>query len=299
MQAEMIDQGILQRLGSLEQGACFVLRIKRGVMADKNLKKLSRAELLEMMISFSEEAEAARAHETELREELEKEKLQLQREMAEERASMLKSFDEEKAEMRVKFNEQKAQMQAKFDKDISGLKARLAREKEEMQQQVDDALSKIENSQSLAEASIKLGGIMEAGQKAADLYVNTLKKNAETEYRALMKEIEESRQRIRIAEEQQIRRISGMTEIPEAAQEPKEPVEVTEPEKVEDVAEPENTQEIAEPKKKAAVKKTTVKKTTAKKTTAKTTTKTRAKKSEGTEEVVEAPKKRTRKKKDE
>ena len=184
-------------------------------MADKNLKKLSRAELLEMMISFSEEAEAARTHETELREELEKEKLLLQQNMAKERASMLKSFDEEKAEMRAKFNEQKAQMQEKFDKDINGLKARLAREKEEMQKQVDDALSKIENSQSLAEASIKLGGIMEAGQKAADLYINTLKKNAETEYKALMKEIEESRQRIKIAEEQQIKKISEMTQLPE------------------------------------------------------------------------------------
>lgn len=184
-------------------------------MADKNLKKLSRAELLEMMISFSEEAEAARTHETELREELEKEKLLLQQNMAKERASMLKSFDEEKAEMRAKFNEQKAQMQEKFDKDINGLKARLAREKEEMQKQVDDALSKIENSQSLAEASIKLGGIMEAGQKAADLYINTLKKNAETEYKALMKEIEESRQRIKLAEEQQIKKISEMTQLPE------------------------------------------------------------------------------------
>ncbi|MBQ6408079.1 MAG: hypothetical protein IJJ64_08605 [Butyrivibrio sp.] len=184
-------------------------------MADKNLKKLSRAELLEMMISFSEEAEAARTHENELREELEKEKLLLQQNMAKERASMLKSFDEEKAEMRAKFNEQKAQMQEKFDKDINGLKARLAREKEEMQKQVDDALSKIENSQSLAEASIKLGGIMEAGQKAADLYINTLKKNAETEYKALMKEIEESRQRIKLAEEQRIKKISEMTQLPE------------------------------------------------------------------------------------
>ena len=69
-------------------------------MADINLKKLSRAELLEMMISYSEEAEAARQHEKELRDELEKEKLQMQHEFAEERAAMLKNFDEEKAEMK-------------------------------------------------------------------------------------------------------------------------------------------------------------------------------------------------------
>ena len=48
-------------------------------MADKSLRKLSRAELLEMMIAYSEEAEAARQHETEYREELEKEKPPLRR----------------------------------------------------------------------------------------------------------------------------------------------------------------------------------------------------------------------------
>ncbi|ADL33634.1 hypothetical protein bpr_I0892 [Butyrivibrio proteoclasticus B316] len=177
-------------------------------MADINLKKLSRAELLEMMISFSEEAEAARQHEKELKEELEKEKLQMQHEFADERAAMLKSFDEEKAQMRAKFNEQKAQMQEKFDKDIMGLKARLAREKDELQRQVDDSLMKIENSQSLAEASIQLGGIMESAQKAADLYVNTLKKSAEAEYKELMLYIEKSKLRVQRAEKLQMQAIA-------------------------------------------------------------------------------------------
>jgi hypothetical protein len=186
----------------------FYVYIEEVKMSEINLKKLSRAELLEMMITFSEEAEAAKQHENELKEELEKEKLQLQHDMAEERAAMLKGFDEEKAEMRVKFNEQKAQMQAKFDKDIAGLKARLMREKEELQQQVDEAMAKIQNSQSLAEASIQLGGIMEAGQKAADIYVETLKKNAAKEYNDLMKEIEESRARIKAAEELSMKKIA-------------------------------------------------------------------------------------------
>lgn len=158
-------------------------------MAEVNLKKLSRSELLEMMITFSEEAEEAKKHEEELKEELEKEKQQLLKEMAEERAAMLKGFDEEKHQMRTKFNEQKAEMQAKFEKDINGLKARLTREKEELQKQVDDAMFKIENSQSLAEASIQLGGIMEAAQKSADLYVETLQKRAEAEYEEFKKEL--------------------------------------------------------------------------------------------------------------
>ena len=202
-----IVKGVLHGLGGLLQDAFIVFYGKKN-MAENNLKKLSRAELLEMMIAFSEEAEAAKLHEKEYKEQLEREKMQMQHEMTEERASLLKSFDEEKAQMRAKFNEQKAQMQAKFDKDITGLKARLAREKQEMQQKVDDAMSKIENSQSLAEASIQLGGIMEAGQKAADLYVETLKKNAQKEYNELMKEIEESRARIKEAEQKQLEDIA-------------------------------------------------------------------------------------------
>ena len=150
-------------------------------MAEVNLKKLSRADLLEMMINFSEEAEAARKREEEMSAQFERERLSLQQQMAEERAQMLRDFDEEKAEMRAKFNEQKAQMQEKFDKDIAGLKARLAREKSELQTKVDDSLLKIEESGNLAEASIKLGGIMESAQKAADLYVKTLQDKARAE----------------------------------------------------------------------------------------------------------------------
>lgn len=178
-------------------------------MAEVNLKKLSRAELLEMMINFSEEADEAKRREQEIKEEVEKEKQQLLKELAEERSNLLKSFDEEKAQMRAKFNEQKNQMQEKFDKDITGLKARLAREKAELQQQVDDALEKIENSQSLAEASIQLGGIMEAAQRAANIYVDNVKKNAEAEYKELMKGIKESKLRMAMYEKTQMQNIDA------------------------------------------------------------------------------------------
>ena len=139
-------------------------------MAEVNLKKLSRAELLEMMINFSEEAEAAKEHERQYKEELEKEKLALQREMAEERARMLENFDQEKAEMRAKFNEQKAQMQEKCDKDITGLKARHAREMAAKDEEVNTKLKAIETSGSLAEAVIKISGMMEDAEKAISLY---------------------------------------------------------------------------------------------------------------------------------
>ncbi len=178
-------------------------------MAEVNLKKLSRAELLEMMINFSEEADEAKRREQEIKEEVEKEKQQLLKELAEERSNLLKSFDEEKTQMRAKFNEQKNQMQEKFDKDITGLKARLAREKAELEQQVDDALEKIENSQSLAEASIQLGGIMEAAQRAANIYVDNVKKNAEAEYKELMKGIKESKLRMAMYEKMQMENIDA------------------------------------------------------------------------------------------
>ncbi|MBQ7614421.1 MAG: hypothetical protein IJU77_05205 [Butyrivibrio sp.] len=167
-------------------------------MAEVNLKKLSRAELLEMMIAFSEETEAAKKHEEQLWEELEKEKMELQRQMAEERARMLKNFDEEKAQMREKFNQQKAEMQAKFDRDLNGLKNRLTMEKNELQLKVDDSLSKIEDSGNLAEASVKLGGIMESAQKAADLYVKTLQEKAKKEYEEFQRDLENARRQMNI-----------------------------------------------------------------------------------------------------
>lgn len=168
----------------LETCPCIVLfLLAKGevIMADINLKKLSRAELLEMMIGFSEEAEEARRREEELKENMEWERIQMQQQMASEREAMLKSFDEEKAEMRQKFNEQKAELQKSFEKDIEGLKARHKREMQAKDEEVKKKLNAIAESGSLAEASIKLGGIFEAAQKAADTYVEAMKARAAEE----------------------------------------------------------------------------------------------------------------------
>ena len=237
-------------------------------MAEVNLKKLSRAELLEMMINFSEEAEAAKKHEQEYREEIERERLQMQQQMAEERAAMLKSFDDEKAEMRAKFNEQKAQMQAKFDKDITGLKARLSREKNELQLQVDDSLSKIENSGNLAEASLMIGGILESAQKAADLYIKSLQDKAKAEYEDFQKDLANARRQLI----------------------PAQPAEThNEEPKVEPVTEEAPAVEEEKPKK-------TTRTTKTKTTTTKATKTTKAKAKDGEEKPKTT---RTRKKKEE
>ena len=141
----------------IRKESCAVVRsmipfFSEKIMADVNLKKLSRAELLEMMISFSEEAEAARQHEEELKKELEREKIELQQEMAKERAQMLKSFDEEKAEMR--------EMKAKDD-------------------EVNKKLAAIEKSGTLAEAVVNITGLMEKAQEAIDLYTNQMHEREE------------------------------------------------------------------------------------------------------------------------
>lgn len=139
-------------------------------MAEVNLKKLSRAELLEMMISFSEEAEKARKHEKELKESFENERIQLEHEMAMERAEMLRNFDEEKAQMREKFNQQKAELQEKFEKDIEGLKARHAREMAAKDEEVEKKLHAIKNSGTLAEAVVQLTGMMDKAKESIDLF---------------------------------------------------------------------------------------------------------------------------------
>ena len=195
---------VCSKLKSIEQG-------KRN-MSKLDLKKLSRAQLLEMMLKFSEDAEAAAEREKNLLEQFEKEKEQILQESAKERSMLIENFDLERSEMRQKFSEQKAIMQEKFDKDISGLKARLEREKKQMQCEVDDSLRKIENSQSLAEASIQLGGIMEAAQKAADLYVSTIENKAKEEYEDFKREMYETKRGLEQLERDTIIKCQKMEE---------------------------------------------------------------------------------------
>ncbi len=153
-----------------------------------NLKKLGRAELLEMMIRFSQERDQAyadarqvkedyAAQREQLLEQLSLEKAQLQEQMAQERAELLKSFDEEKAQMRAKFAEQKAEMQAKFDKDIIGLKSRHAREEASIRAEVYEQLKTIKASGNLAEAALGLNKIFEVAQQAADQYLQSIKES--------------------------------------------------------------------------------------------------------------------------
>lgn len=169
-------------------------------MAELDLKKLSRAQLLEMMLKFSEEAEAAIAHEREIQEQFNKEKEVILQQAADEREELMHKFDEERNEMRQKFAEQKAQQQAKFDKDIEGLKARLEREKAAMKDEVDMALHKIDNSGTLADAAVRLGNVMESAQESADMYVELIKKQIEAEYEDLQNDMKVARSRIELQE---------------------------------------------------------------------------------------------------
>lgn len=154
----------------------------------RDLKKLSRAELLELMIQFSEESEAAAAHEKKMQEAFEREKHELLQQMAEERASMRADFDREKEEMRQKFSEQKKAMQARFDKDINGLKERLEQEKAQEQSRADAKLELISQTGSIAEASVALSGVLKGAQDAADRYMDEIKRRKAAEMESFHKE---------------------------------------------------------------------------------------------------------------
>lgn len=57
----------------------------------------------------------------------------------------------------------------------------LRTENEELKEQVDIQRIKLERSGSIAEAALQLSGIFEAAQKAADIYLNSVKPEAEDE----------------------------------------------------------------------------------------------------------------------
>lgn len=57
----------------------------------------------------------------------------------------------------------------------------LRMENEELKEQVDIQRIKLESSGSIAEAALKISGIFDAAQKAADLYLNSVKPEAEDE----------------------------------------------------------------------------------------------------------------------
>ena len=181
-------------------------------MAELDLKKLNRAQLLEMMLKFSEEAENAIAHENEMQEQFNKEKEIILQQAADEREELMHKFDTERNEMRQKFAEQRAVQQAKFDKDIEGLKARLEREKTTMKDEVDIALHKISNSGSIADAAIRLSDVMEAAQESADMYVELIKRQINSEYQDLQNDMKAAKSRIELQEKKSLEKCKAMEE---------------------------------------------------------------------------------------
>ena len=167
---------------------------------------------MEMMLKFSEEAEAATAHEMEMQEQFNKEKEVILQQASDEREELMHKFDAERAEMRQKFAEQKALQQAKFDKDIEGLKARLDREKTAMRDEVDIALHKISNAGSLADATVRLSDVMQAAQESADMYVELVKRQIDEEYQELQNDMSDARRRIELGEKKSADKCKAMEE---------------------------------------------------------------------------------------
>lgn len=63
------------------------------------------------------------------------------------------------------------------EKEIEMLRA----ENEELKESINDRNIKLEKAGSIAEAALQLSGIFEAAQKAADMYLNSVKPEAEGE----------------------------------------------------------------------------------------------------------------------
>lgn len=123
-------------------------------MADKELRKLKRRELLQMLLVQCEESER-------LQEELD--------EITAEHEAMAESYERLKMKLNVK-DERLNQKDAKI--------AELTKEIEEMKVSKEIELTE---AGSIAEAALRLNGIFEAAQEAADQYLMNVRRLSEAE----------------------------------------------------------------------------------------------------------------------
>lgn len=121
-------------------------------MADKGLQKLKRRELLQMLLIQCEETERLQKESDELRTEFD---------------TMAESYER----LKVKLNVKDARLNKK-DAEIAALKAQI----EDMKA---SRVIELADAGSIAEASLKLNGVFEAAQKAAEQYLQNVKRLSE------------------------------------------------------------------------------------------------------------------------
>lgn len=156
-------------------------------MTDKELHKLGRRELLQLLVSQGLEAEKVRQELAETQEKLKEtqagyEKLrgrldekdaeiqQREEEMEAEYEKLRRRLDEKDAEILQKQTE----MEAKYTKLCGRLDdkdAQIQQLRDTLREEREEHLTQAEEVGSIAEASLRLNGIFEAAQKAADQYL--------------------------------------------------------------------------------------------------------------------------------
>lgn len=123
-------------------------------MVNKELKKLTRRELLQMLLIQCEESER-----------LQKELDQL----TVEHDTMMESYERLKSKLNVK------------DERLNQKDAKIAALTSEIKKMRESRFIELTEAGSIAEAALRLNGIFEAAQKAADQYLLNVKKMAEVE----------------------------------------------------------------------------------------------------------------------
>lgn len=131
-------------------------------MTDKELHRLKKQDLLQLLLTQGKEAAALQAEITAL-------------------SNSLADTQAGNARLKAKLNEK--------DELIEKLKDRLdekdnliTRQREKMREWRESRMIELEDAGNIAEAALRLNGIFEAAQKAADQYIENLKQRCDAEY---------------------------------------------------------------------------------------------------------------------
>lgn len=123
-------------------------------MADKELKKLNRRELLKMLLVQCEETERLQQESDEIREQFE---------------AMSESYERLKKKLDLK------------DARLNQKDAKIAELREQIEEMKKSKAIELEEAGSIAEAAIRINGVFEAAQRAAEQYLMNVRKLSEQE----------------------------------------------------------------------------------------------------------------------
>ena len=123
-------------------------------MADRELKKLNRRELLKMLLVQCEETERLQQESDEIREEY---------------GMMMESYERLKKKLDIK------------DARLNQKDAKIAELKQQIEEMKQSKVIELEEAGSIAEAAIRINGVFEAAQRAAEQYLMNIRKLGESD----------------------------------------------------------------------------------------------------------------------